>query len=65
MAQGVDVRAYMGAQRDGIGRGTVADGAPVFSVGLDQAEQVWRMRRMVRHSGEIRLGEVEDPRPCE
>ena len=58
MAQGIDVGAYMATQRDRVGRGTVADGSEVFAVGFDQTKEERRMRRVVRHAGEIRLGEV-------
>ena len=65
MAERVDVRADVRAERDRVGGGAVADRADELAVLLYQAVQERRMRGMVRHADEVGLGEVIDLRAGE
>jgi len=60
MAESVDMRAHVAAERQGFGGGATAGARDVFSVLLDQAEQIGRMDGVMRHAHEIGLGEVVD-----
>src|SRR6185312_8471995 len=60
MAQGVNVRTHMTAERNRVRRGAGAVGIDIFAVLLNETEQEWGMRRMMRHPREIRLPEIVD-----
>ena len=62
MTQGIDVRSYMAPQGKGFGGGAVACRADVLAVPFHQREEEWRMAGVVRHAGEVGLGEIEDAR---
>jgi len=60
MAQGIDVRADVTAERQGFRRRAAARGRDELAVLLHQTEQVGRMHGMVRHADEIWLREIVD-----
>jgi hypothetical protein len=60
MAQGVDVSPHVSAQGESFGGGAIALGPDVLAVLFHHPEQERRMAGVVRHAGEVGLGEIED-----
>jgi hypothetical protein len=60
MAQGINVRADVSAERQRFRRRAGVDGRNELAMFFHQAEQVGRMHGMVRHADEIRLREIVD-----
>ncbi len=58
MAQRINVRAHMPAEGQRLRSRAAAVGHNVIAVHLGQAEQEWRVRRMVRHADKIGLSQI-------
>src|SRR6185503_14273034 len=65
MTERVDVRADVAAERHGVSGGTHAPRRHEIAMFLGQAVEKRRVRRKMRHPGEIRLAEVVDARTRE